>query len=269
MSKNSPIDIEGIYNSYIEEENNKNKTLRYDGKESWYHASGAGSCSRKLYYESVVKAEPTNVMQNRNRRLLRLGTVLHDDLEKALTMYNKQVDSIQVYSTSKNKEKNNKKEKNKLTFHTENEITIDELNVRGFYDAVADDQTCEGGAVYLYDLKTTAAYSWKLKFGRDSKYNNQGIFYELQIGTYGYAVKEKFGRLDGMYLYYYKKDDSVMKCVSVPLTYVSRAYLFWKNINDEHKRGLPEFRDGVSPVQKWQCNYCQYLDLCKPPHKGG
>ena len=267
MLKNSPIDIEGIYNSYLVSENEKNRKERYEGNENWYHASGAGSCSRKLYYESVLKAEPTNDLKNRNRRVLRLGTIVHNDFDKAFNLYNKQVYK-QVNSTNEKKEKNNKKERNSLKFHVEEEIKIDELNVRGFYDLVAEDGRDEGIPIYLYDLKTTAAYSWKLKFGRNSPFQNQGIFYELQIGTYGYAVKEKFGRLDGMYLYYYKKDDSVMKCVSVPLTYVSRAYLFWKNINDEHKQGLPQFRDGISPVQKWQCNYCQFLDLCKPPHKG-
>ena len=272
MLKNSPIDIEGIYNSYLVSENEKNRKERYEGNENWYHASGAGSCSRKLYYESVLKAEPTNDLKNRNRRVLRLGTIVHNDFDKAFNLYNKQVYKQvdkQVYKqdkhTSKNKEKNNKKE---IKFHVENEITIDELNVRGFYDLVAEDGREDGVPVYLYDLKTSAAYTWKLMFSRGSLVRKQGFFYELQIGTYGYAVKQKFGRLDGMYLYYYKKDDSVMKCVSVPLTYVSRAYLFWKNINDEHKQGLPQFRNGISPVQKWQCNYCQFLDLCKPPHKG-
>ena len=266
MLKNSPIDIEGIYNSYLVSENEKNRKERYEGNENWYHASGAGSCSRKLYYESVLKAEPTNDLKNRNRRVLRLGTIVHNDFDKAFNLYNKQVYK-QVNSTNEKKEKNNKKERNSVKFHVEEDIKIDELNVRGFYDLVAEDGRDEDIPIYLYDLKTTAAYSWKLKFGRNSPFQNQGIFYELQIGTYGYAVKEKFGRLDGMYLYYYKKDDSVMKSVSVPLTYTSRAYLFWKNINDEHKQGLPQFRKGVSPVQNWQCNYCQFLDLCKPPHK--
>ena len=42
----SPTDIEGIYNSYLDELQEKNRKERYEGKESWYHASGAGSCSR-------------------------------------------------------------------------------------------------------------------------------------------------------------------------------------------------------------------------------
>ena len=255
--QNSPADIVEIYHKYTQELNDKNREKRYDGKEHWYHASGAGSCSRKLYYESVEKAKPSNPLDERTLRLLRLGTMVHDDFEKALHVYNTSI--YNKYNKLGNKEKETKdKEKEIFKFHTEWEITIKELNVRGFYDIVA-----EGEEVYLYDLKTCASYSWKLKFGK--KPFNTSIQYELQLGTYGLAIQEKFGRLDGMYLYYYNKDNSDMRPVSVPLLYVSRAYMFWKNINDEHKQGLPQFRKGVSPVQAWQCKYCQFLDHCNPP----
>ena len=85
----SPVDIEGIYTDYLDKKQEENRLKRYSGKESWYHASGAGSCSRKLYFESVEKAEPTNPLDSKTKRLLRLGNVLHDDFEKALTRYNR------------------------------------------------------------------------------------------------------------------------------------------------------------------------------------
>ena len=251
---NSPIDIEGIYNDYLDKKQEENRLKRYSGKESWYHASGAGGCSRKLYFESVEQVEPSNPIDVKTKRLLRLGNVVHDDFEKALTHYNRDNNNRDI---SSDKEKESKEKE--IKFHTEQEITIDELNVRGFYDIVVE---CE--EVYLYDLKTCGGYSWKMKFGRKPSFN-PSIHYELQLGTYGYALREQFGRLDGMFLYYYNKDNSMMRAVSVPLTFISRAYLYWKNVNDEHKQGLPPFRKGVSPVQDWQCNYCQFLDHCNPP----
>ena len=263
MPINSPIDIEGIYNDYLDKKQEENRLERYEGNEHWYHASGAGSCSRKLYFQSVAKVEPSNPLDKRTKRLLRLGNVLHDDFEKSLVTYNK--DILEIYTRdntrdiSIEKEKENKNKEKEIKFHTEQEITISHLNVRGFYDVVAE---CE--EVYLYDFKTCASYSWQLKFGKKPSFN-PSVHYELQLGTYGYAIKEEFGRLDGMYLYYYNKDTSRMRPVMVPLTYISRAYLYWKNINDEHKEGLPQFRKGVSPVQDWQCNYCQFLDHCNPP----
>ena len=82
---NSPIDIEGIYNDYLDKKQEENRLKRYSGKESWYHASGAGGCSRKLYFESVEQVEPSNPIDVKTKRLLRLGNVVHDDFEKALT----------------------------------------------------------------------------------------------------------------------------------------------------------------------------------------
>ena len=260
MALNSPIDIEGLYNDYLDKKQEENRLKRYSGKESWYHASGAGSCSRKLYFESVEQAEATNPIDAKTKRLLRLGNIVHDDFQESLVSYNRD-----IYNRDNNRDSNSNKEKEiknkekETIFHTEQEVRIDELNVRGFYDIVS-----EGKEVYLYDLKTCGGYSWKLKFGRKPAFN-PSIHYELQLGTYGYAVKQQFGRLDGMFLYYYNKDTSMMRAVSVPLTYISRAYLFWKNTKDEHKQGLPPFRVGVSPVQDWQCNYCQFLNHCNPP----
>ena len=260
LSKNSPIDIEAIYEQYIDEKQEENRAKRYEGNEHWYHASGAGSCSRKLYFESVEQVEPTNKIDSRTKRLLTLGNIVHDDIQKSLT--HTRYNIVHNNNILDSKEEINNKEES-VEFHTEGELSIPELNVRGFYDIIVDDKTGDR-KVYLYDIKTCGGYSWSLKFGRKKQFN-PSIHYELQLGTYGYAVKEKFGQLDGMYLYYYNKDTSAMRAVEVPLTYVSRAYLFWRNLNDEHKMGLPGFKVGISPVQKWQCNYCQFKDHCNPP----
>ena len=260
----SPTDIEGLYTNYLDQKQEENRVERYKGREHWYHASGAGSCSRKLYFESVEMVKPTNLVDERTKRLLRLGNLVHEDIQNSLThtrnreLYNRDNnrDSLLKEKEIKNKEKD-------IEFLVEGEIKIEELKVRGFYDVVAK-QGVHEQQIYLYDIKTCGGWSWKMKFGRNKKINTS-IHYELQLGTYGYAIQKQFGQLDGMYLYYYNKDDSQMRTVQVPLTYVSRAYLFWRNINDEHKQGLPEFRTGISPVQKWQCNYCQFLDHCNPP----
>ena len=271
MLKSSPIDVKKIYNDYALFQREQNRINRYEGNESWYHGSGAGSCSRKLYFESVEFARPTNEIERKSHRILRLGTILHDDFEKAFELYNNQFYNSLVYNTSNttsNNTSNNtsskkeNKNKEKIKFHLEEEVTIEELNVRGFYDMVAE----KDGKIYLYDLKSSASYSWTMRFGRNKSTNNVSIHYELQLGTYGYAIREKFGRLDGMFLLFYNKDNSQIKEVEIPESYISRAYLFWRNINDEHKMGLPMFRKGVSPVQAWQCKYCQFLDYCNPPN---
>ena len=168
----SPNYVVDVYNKYIKYKNDKNREERYEGNEHWYHASGAGSCSRKLYFESVEQVKPTNPMNEDTLRLLRLGTIVHDDLEKALEIHNNSIYNTLVYNTlendSKEKEINNKE---KVKFHTEQEITIEELNVRGFYDAVMEKGEGEEKEIYLNDLKTSGSWAWKLKFGRNPQFN--------------------------------------------------------------------------------------------------
>ena len=250
-----PIDFEKIYQEYIDSENEKKRKERYEGKESFYRASSSGFCSRKIYFESVAQIEVTNPTEMKGQRIMRLGTVMHDDLQRAL-IYNNNI--INKETIIKEKEIKNKQ---KERFHIEGNVEIEELNVRGHYDAVY-----EGDNVYLFDFKTIANWSYSKKFGHKKDFD-PSIHQELQLGTYGYAIQEQFGRLDGMYLVYYNKDNSSMNSKQIPNTYINRAYNFWYNINEEHKKGLPDFKQGVSPVQDWNCSYCPFLNHCNPPNK--
>ena len=260
-----PVDIEKLYGDYVALKNEENYKERYEGREKYYHGSGAGSCSRKLYYESVEQIATTNPTDEKSNRILRLGTIVHEDLQNALsdTIYSNTIDS----STTDSKEKEiHNLQKESFDFHIEKEIRLPELNVRGFYDLVAVSR--DNGRVYLIDFKTMASYAWSRKFGYKNPDPNATKHQEIQLGTYGLAVEKEFGRLDGMYLYYYKKDDSRMRCVSVGLHMLKSAYNFWVNVNKEHEKGLPQFRQGISPVEDWNCSYCKYLDHCNPPfHK--
>ena len=249
-------DLGQVYAQYLDAENEKNRLERYDGKEHYYHASGSGTCSRKLYFQSVSKVEPTNLPNTKSMRIMRLGTILHKDIQNSVILYN----------INNNINNNNTSELNKTVGNTkfliEEEVIIEELNVRGFFDLVQIlDEGKDGEAFFLYDIKTAADYSFKKVFGTGA--TNRMNHQELQLATYGYAIREKYGRLDGMYLMYYNKNTSVIKYMEVPLTMLNTAYMFWANIKKEHSNGLPDFKDGVSPVMAWECNYCNYLDHCK------
>ena len=272
---NCPVDIEKIYGDYIALKNEENYLERYKGKEKWYHGSGAGSCSRKLYYESIEQAKVTNPTDDRSNRVLRLGTIVHEDFELCIrklqgsqtlkemkssdTIYSNTIDSNNIDTIDSEKENKEKEWK----FYLEEEILIPEYNVRGFYDLVAVSNI--DGKVFLIDFKTMASFSWSKKFGWKNKDKNPSMHQELQLATYGIAIKKTFGRLDGMFLYYYNKDNSKMSSVEVSLDTLKQAEHFWTNVNEEHKRGLPSFREGVSPVQDWNCKYCRYLNHCNPP----
>ena len=141
----------------------------------------------------------------------------------------------------------------------EHPIDVPELNVKGFVDVVV---IMESGEVYVYDIKTVGSWSWKYKFGR-KKEGNPSIHQELQLGTYGYAIKEEFGRCDGLFLLCYNKDTSVMKEVPVNIDFINQSYNFWTRVQDLHKNNqLPPLQDGECPVMEWECKYCQYKEHC-------
>ena len=79
-----PVNFEQIYEEYIDKENEKNREERYKGKESFYRASSSGFCSRKIYFESVEQVEPTNPVEPKGKRIMRLGTVVHEEGENGV-----------------------------------------------------------------------------------------------------------------------------------------------------------------------------------------
>ena len=78
------INIEKIYNDYILSSRGNRKK-----EDKLYRASSSGMCSRKIYYESIEKAEPTNLANEKSQRIMRLGTIVHDDIQRAMVSLNK------------------------------------------------------------------------------------------------------------------------------------------------------------------------------------
>ena len=86
MSSKS-FDIESIYNDYIKSQseiNRKEMLEKYPKKGISYRASSSGMCSRKLYYQSVLRLEPTEQIEDKVMRVFRLGDLVHTDIQQAL-----------------------------------------------------------------------------------------------------------------------------------------------------------------------------------------
>tara|TARA_R100000808_G_scaffold18026_2_gene39587 strand:+ start:1256 stop:2080 length:825 start_codon:yes stop_codon:yes gene_type:complete len=265
--------FEEIYQEYLLHKNEENRKKRYDGKESWYHASGAGFCSRKLYYQSVEKAKPTNPSKKANMRIMRMGTLIHKDFEEALIYYNN-INNNNInkeYFNTVNIAEQSAKEfavERIENIVTEEEIKLPEFNVRGFYDVLLQTSSADNQkANRLYDVKTISNWGFRQKFKPTKGFSSENRNHFLQIGTYGLAVKEKYGSLDSMGIIYYNKDNSSMHSQSVPMKYLDTARRYWFSIKEEHDKGLPPFQLGVSPAYFWCCEkYCEFKDHCNPPN---
>ena len=240
----SGINLEGIYRDYLLTENETNRKIRYEGKEGYYSGSGSGFCSRQHYYKCIAQEDKSNETSMQGSRIMRLGTVWHDDMEMAIKSLPEE--QYWIYNIKE--------------IHHEKEVILEDINVRGHYDALfitGDDEHL------LYDYKTMGQFPWWAQFGKHSEKDNGKIKHELQLATYGIAVKRQFKRLDGLYLLYYNKNDSELKEISVPLSRMDDAMEYWTSVNEEHKEGLPGINLGISPVEKWECKYCDWETLCK------
>ncbi len=98
--------FEEIYHDYLLYKNEVNVEERYKEKEGWYHASGAGLCSRKMYYQSVEKLQMPSKnfseLDSKGQRGIRkmgLGTIIHENIQDALLYYN-------IYYNTKEKKLN-------------------------------------------------------------------------------------------------------------------------------------------------------------------
>jgi len=258
VSIESRPQIAEIYNLWIEEQNRINVEERYSGEEKYFGASGTNMCYRKNFFRRN-KVEPTDQSDITSSRKMRLGTIQHTDYELALNWFLKLKNGDFDYSIYNNtiSSINSSIE----TIVTEGEVIIPEINVRGFYDAVFVMTT---GEVYLYDFKTIASYPYKLKFGRNPKPAKIPT-HEVQLATYGIAVEKEFGRLDGMFLYYYNKDTSGCKTLEVEKHFMDEAREYWERANEICTGELPPpLRVGESPMHPtWECGYCNYQTHCQ------
>jgi CRISPR/Cas system-associated exonuclease Cas4 (RecB family) len=246
------LDLKEIYNDYLTEIELTNK-LNYKKKNpnKYYRASAAGHCFKKHWY-AINGYEGTSVGSDRSKRLLRLGTIVHEDIEKAIDWHEDrlQCDIDNEYD---------------MSFKTEYGVIIEELNVMGSADIVLLDN--EGTASVL-DIKTTHSYKWKMMFGRN-KDRNPSRMYELQLGTYALGVcnQENINPDSiSLYLVYYKKDDSSMKYVDVNPVWMDNAAEYWVTLNEtlslvKEEADLP--RDTLNvPIENWECRYCQFESIC-------
>ena len=254
----NPLDVQAIYNDHLLEISEKrreelNKTRPTDI--SYYRPSSAGMCSRKIYYETILRADVTNDIDKRVRRLFRLGNLIHEDIQAAFEKINKSDSYFSIYNIYIN------------NIYTEKEIILKKIRVRGFLDLLVE---VKEGGIFLYDIKSIGAFQYKKNFSRMKERREPSIHQELQLATYGLWVEKEYGRLDGMYILYYNKDNSLLRWKEVSSDRLLTALGFWERINDEHSNSsLPILQDDISPVASWECGYCNFKDKCEEDANNG
>jgi len=229
------INVEQIYHDYLLSES-KNHIKKYKDYKGWYSASSAGSCFIKQHLKS--KGTDEKPMDERTMRVLRLGTIVHSDIEKALAEESKNIDKSQV------------------KLYSEKRITLPDVNVVGHLDIgvhlLIEDK------LFVYDLKTAHSFKWKKVFGRNID-PKPSVNYQLQLGTYGMGLgRELECENVELCLLWYKKDDSRMKLQTIDNMWLDNAYEYWVELNETLADSVPSPGSTNAPVYNWECNYCPY-----------
>ena len=235
--------IESIYAEWLFDKNAKNRE-KYKNFKGTFSASSAGNCFRKQYLKSKGLDEPA--LEDRVMRLLRLGTIVHEDIQESLNHYFRHTDT-------------------KLKLYIEHQIKIPELNVVGHLDAAIYDE--ENEHIRLYDIKTSASYKWRMKFGRKRE-KNGSINYNLQIGTYAFGLGEELKTTDiDMNLLWYNKDTSAVREEPISQDWIGNAIEYWEEVNDTledvSSDNGAELIPGSygTPMMNWECRYCGFKDI--------
>ena len=234
------INIQNIYHEYLLNQGKKHKK-KYEKFKGWFSASTAGSCFRKQWYKKEGYDEIAP--EERPMRVMRLGTLVHKDLEKAILEYNKA----------------NKDEEYDISIYSEFQIKLPDLNVVGHLDLAVDNQE----KLFVYDVKTAHSFKWKKLFGRNVD-PNPSVNYQLQLGTYALGMLNHLGREEEannveLGLIWYRKDDSMMKTQIISNEWIKNAFYYWVELNETlDEEGLPEIGSHNTPVYNWECKYCPF-----------
>lgn len=235
------INIESIYHTFLEKENTENRK-KYKKYKGYFSASSAGSCFKKQLLRMEDKDEPG--FEPRVMRLLRLGTVVHGDIQKAIK-------DDPIYNS------------NDFEIFIEKRIEIPELNLVGHLDVGLFRKS--NAHLKVWDIKTCASYKWRMMFGKKPNPNGSPN-YKLQLGTYTGALAEELNaKTVEMALLWYNKDTSAMREQFINSEWIEKAMEYWEEIY-EHTEGGKSSEDmqvgsyGV-PMENWECNYCNFKNI--------
>jgi CRISPR/Cas system-associated exonuclease Cas4 (RecB family) len=250
------LNLKEIYNDYLTEIELDNKELyKKKNPNKYYRASAAGHCFKKHWYS--INGYEGKGMDDRSKRLLRLGTIVHEDIQKAIELYQS--------NNLPSKDEEVLSQEYNINFKTEYQIVIESLNVMGSADIVVLDSENTASVI---DIKTTHSWKWKMMFGRNRE-PKPSRMYELQLGTYALGIieQEEIEYDDiSLYLVYYKKDDSMMKPINVNNVWMDNAAEYWSALNEtldmvKDENDLPRNSLNV-PIENWECKYCQFEPIC-------
>lgn len=254
MAKEMLNKIENALHEHIVSTSKRERSERVKGMEHMFSASSTGYCYLNQWFK-ITNPELAVAPEAKSQRIMRLGTLIHEDFEKALGNAFGGDECL-----------------------VEGDIHLPELNLRGSFDAAFRIDSTTAAVV---DFKSIGSFGYKLQFGRDAMKKGKTTIkrgHALQLGIYAHGIKEEWEyETVLMYLVYYNKDTSMLRIREIPQSYIDEAVEYWEDVNEileienghtkienldmALERMTPEIDLGV-PMENWQCSYCDFYNSC-------
>ena len=273
--------VENIYNDWIEKQQEV-RSKDYEHLKDKFSASSSGSCYKKNIFK--VLGADSLPFKPRANRILRAGTIQHEDLEKAVNLFIEDLDRGLVKYKDIDVED--------IEIFQEEEIVIEKYNLAGHLDLAIFNKRKQH--LYIIDYKTASTRNWSFLFGRKYKGIKTRFTYEMQLSTYAMGLVDKLEKKGmtvktvDLYLLYIKKDESYWRTIQVEPNFINMSKEYWQEQNDLFNLVMASKNDKIEalneimpkdemvgvPFEKWECHsgdkfwQCQFLHLCKGNENG-
>jgi len=242
--------------NHFEHLQESNRLERYEGNEEWFGASSVGMCVKKNFYKRFrVVEEPRMITDN---LIIHTGNEIHEIIQDAV---------IAEYGIE--------------GAIAEVELSDETFGIRGFADIILTDNN----PPVIIDIKTTAAFSFRLMFGRDKKEPPKPT-HCMQVATYGYMYAKphdlnEYNDIE-LKILYINRDSGKYKWVDIPTAWIDDALNYFASlerwateITDPEKLNLlvPDMTLNVPAMPSWECKsssgkiYCPYYGYCRENKK--
>jgi len=212
-------------------------------------ASMSNRCHRLQKYHMSPDHKPKELTAD-DMMVFRIGTVFHDEIQQG---FNWLIN-----------ERNKDNKSIELEMEKKVSINMHGLLVEGHFDIRLIDHTNK--VVQLVDLKTMNPRSFS--YFKKSPYDKKGNI--CQLGCYALATKEEFPDYEIILLLSgWEKDQGKFHEVEIDYNRaVIMANDYYKSLSASLELELDDIvpiQHPYSPVEQWECNYCNYNHICPSP----
>lgn len=248
-NKKPMVTLDALYKHYLTKIHYNPEDYDEKRDKKVHRASMSGRCHKlQKYHMSDIQPKE---LDDDTKKVFRIGDLYHDDIQKAFKWLIE--------------DKNKDKSYYELLMEQKITINLSGLEIDGHFDALLINH--KDKKINLYDIKTMNPRAFS--FFKSNPTEKSG--YNKQLGVYVIWVKQKYANYDiAVILSAVSKDTGEFYEVVLDENDLEQdARDYYEKLAESMKLELDEIipvRNIYAPIEKWECNYCNYNHVCNSPY---